>query len=119
AEPEVPTVVVEAVGPSRGPADAPVTIVEFSDFECPFCGRANPTIEQVEKAYPDQVRVVFRDFPLPMHPHARKAAEAGHCANEQGKFWELHDKMFANQRALGVDDLKGYAKEAGMDAAKF
>ncbi|AKU91343.1 thioredoxin domain-containing protein [Vulgatibacter incomptus] len=119
AEPEAPAVHVEAIGPSRGAKDAPVTIVEFSDFECPFCSRANATLTQVEEAYAGKVRVVFRDYPLPFHASAQKAAEAGHCADEQGKFWELHDKMFGNQRALGVDELKGYAKELGLDSAKF
>lgn len=115
----VSLVEVEAVGPSRGPKDAPVTIVEFSDFECPYCSRANEALTKVEETYGDKVRIVFRDYPLPFHPNAKKAAEAGHCAAEQGKFWELHDKMFANQKALGVDELKGYAKDAGVDSAKF
>lgn len=110
---------VEAIGPSRGPKDAPVTIVEFSDFECPYCSRALETLEKVEEAYQGKVRVVFRDYPLQFHANAKKAAEAGHCANEQGKFWELHDLMFANQRALGVEELKGYAQEAGLEQTKF
>lgn len=110
---------VEAIGPSRGPAKAPVTIVEFSDFECPYCSRANEALTKVEEVYGDKVRIVFRDFPLSFHSNAKKAAEAGHCADEQGKFWELHDKMFENQRALGVDELKGYAKEIGLDSGKF
>jgi len=119
AMPEEPPVEVAATGPSKGPANAPVTIVEFSDFQCPFCSRANPAIEQVLATYKDQVRVVFRDFPLPFHDKAQKAAEAGHCAAEQGKFWEMHDQMFANQQALDVDALKGYAKTVGVDEAKF
>ncbi|HWV39327.1 MAG TPA: thioredoxin domain-containing protein [Vulgatibacter sp.] len=114
-----PTVEVAATGPSKGPADAPVTIVAFSDFQCPFCSRVNPTLTQVLDTYEDQVRLVFRDFPLPFHDKAQKAAEAGHCAAEQGKFWEMHDQMFANQRALDVPALKGYAKEVGVDEAKF
>ncbi len=119
AEPVAPPVHVEAIGPSRGPANAPVTIVEFSDFECPFCSRANEALAQVEAAYQGKVRVVFRDYPLPFHANAQKAAEAGQCAHEQGKFWALHDKMFENQKALDVDSLKGYAKDAGVDSAKF
>jgi protein-disulfide isomerase len=114
-----PRVAVAAEGPSRGPASAPVTIVTFSDFECPFCSRAIPTLERVMKEYDGKVRLVFRDFPLPFHPNAQKAAEAGDCAAAQGKFWEMHDKMFASQQALQPDQLKGYAKELGLDAAKF
>lgn len=112
-------VAVEAIGPSKGPANAPITIVEFSDFECPFCSRINPTIDQVMAKYGDKVRVVFRQFPLSFHANAEKAAQASLCANEQGKFWQLHDAMFANQRALGVDQLKAKAGELGLDAAAF
>jgi protein-disulfide isomerase len=96
-----------------------VTIVEFSDYQCPFCARVNPTLEQVRKTYGDKVKIIFKDFPLPNHPQAPKAAEAGHCAGEQGKYWEMHDQMFANQRALNVPELKQYAASLGMDAAKF
>ena len=117
--PELPRVEVEAKGPMRGPANAPVTIVEFSDFQCPYCGREAPVIERVMKDYDGKVRLVFRHYPLDFHPFAQKAAEAGACAQDQGKFWELHDKMFGNQSKLTVDDLKGYAKTLGMDASKF
>lgn len=118
--PELPRVDVEAKGPSRGPSTAPVTIVEFSDFQCPYCGREFPVVERLMKDYDGKVRLVFRNFPLDFHPFAEKAAEAGACAADQGKFWELHDKMFGNQQKLGVDDLKGYAKAIpGLDAAKF
>ena len=110
---------VAATGPAKGPADAPVTIVEFSDFQCPFCSRVLDTMKQVEERYKGQVRVVFRHFPLNIHPNAPKAAEAGACANEQGKFWELHDKMFANQGGLAVEGLKRMAGEAGVQAEKF
>jgi protein-disulfide isomerase len=113
------TVATAAIDPVRGPASAPITIVEFSDYQCPFCARVNPTLEQVRKTYGDQVKIVFKDFPLPNHPQAPKASEAGHCANEQGKYWELHDLMFANQRALNVPDLKQYASGLGLDMAKF
>lgn len=119
APPEVPRIEVEAKGPSRGPDKAPVTIVEFSDFQCPFCGREYPVIERVMKEYEGKVRLVFRHFPLDFHPFAQKAAEASACAADQGKFWELHNKMFENQQKLAVDDLKGYAKSLGVDAAKF
>lgn len=110
----------EAGNPVRGPREAPVSIVTFSDYQCPFCSRAEATINQVREVYGDKVRVVFRDYPLSFHQYAQKAAEAAGCAGEQGKFWELHDKLFANQQKLTVDDLKKYAAETpGIDAAKF
>lgn len=110
---------VAATGPAKGPATAPVTIVEFSDFQCPYCSRLTPTLEQVKQKYGDKVRIVFRQFPLPMHPNAQKAAEAALCANDQGKFWQLHDAMFSNQGALGVDQLKAKAAELGLKADDF
>ena len=110
---------VEAKGPSRGPAGAKVTIVEFSDFECPFCSRAHDTVEQVMKDFDGKVKLVFRQFPLSFHPHAAKAAEAALCAADQGKFWELHDVLFKNQKALGVEKLKDHAATAGLDVPKF
>jgi len=110
---------VEAKGPSRGPASAPITIVEFSDFECPYCSRAEETVSEVMRVYGDKIRLVFRDLPLPNHQNAPKAAEAAHCAGEQGKYWEMHAKLFANQRALEVPALKGYAKDLKLDQAKF
>jgi protein-disulfide isomerase len=117
--PELPRIEVEAKGPTRGPANAPVTVVEFSDFQCPFCGREVPVVERMMKEYDGKVKLVFRHFPLEFHPFAAKAAEAGACAADQNKFWELHDKMFANQQKLAVDDLKGYAKAVGIDMAAF
>jgi len=117
--PDLPRIDVEAKGPSRGPTNAPVTIVEFSDFQCPYCGREYPVIERLMKEYDGKLRLVFRHYPLDFHPFAQKAAEAGACAQDQGKFWELHDKMFTNQGKLAVADLKGYAKSLGMDAPKF
>lgn len=117
---EPPRVEVAATGPSKGPADAPVTIVEFSDFECPFCNRVLPTLEQVMENYGDQVRLVFRQYPLPMHSNAQKAAEASLCAEDQGMFWEMHDWMFANQDSLGVDSLKEQAAAMeGLDTEQF
>ncbi len=104
---------VAAEGPSKGPAGAPVTIVEFSDFECPFCGRVNPTIAKVRETYGDKVQVVFRQFPLDIHKNARKAGEASLCADEQGKFWQMHDGMFGDPKNLGVDGLKAIA--AGIE----
>jgi predicted DsbA family dithiol-disulfide isomerase/Skp family chaperone for outer membrane proteins len=106
--------------PTRGAANAPVTIVEFSDFECPYCGGLFPTLKQVEKNYPEQVRIVYRQFPLTnIHPHAQKAAEASLCANEQKKFWEFHDSMFGNQKELSVPDLKQRAVDLKLDTQAF
>jgi protein-disulfide isomerase len=110
---------VAATGPAKGPANAPVTIVEFSDFQCPFCSRLIPTMKQVEEKYGDKVRVVFRQYPLPFHQNAQKAAEASLCAADQNKFWELHDAMFANQQALAVEQLKAKATELGLKADEF
>jgi protein-disulfide isomerase len=116
-----PVVEVAAAGrPEKGGgAKAPVTIIEFSDYQCPFCKRAEQSVDKVMEAYGNKVRVVFRDFPLPMHSDARPAAEAANCANAQGKFWEYHQKLFANQSALGEDKLKSYAEAVGLDGAKF
>jgi protein-disulfide isomerase len=115
-----PRVEVAAEGPSRGPKDAPVTIVEFSDFECPYCGAAHDTVEQVMSTYAGKVRLVYRQFPLTnIHPHAAKAAEAALCAADQGKFWEYHDVLFKNQKKLDPTDLKTYASSTGMDGQKF
>lgn len=106
--------------PSKGPANAVVTLVEFSDFECPFCGGLFPTLKLVERNYSDKVRIVYRQFPLTnMHPRAQKAAEASLCANEQKRFWEFHDSMFGNQADLTVDALKRRAVELKLDTAAF
>ncbi|MBL8923908.1 MAG: thioredoxin domain-containing protein [Myxococcaceae bacterium] len=114
-----PRVTVEAKGPSKGAAAAKVTIVEFSDYQCPFCSKAEPSVDEVMKNYSDKVKVVFRHFPLDFHEKAGKAAEAAACADDQGKFWEFHKVLFANQGALDVADLKTHAKTVGLDAAKF
>lgn len=113
------TVPVVAGDPVRGNANAPITIVEFSDFQCPFCQRVNPTLARVREAYGDRVKIVFKDYPLPNHPQAPKAAEAARCAGEHNKFWEMHDAMFANQRALEVPQLKQTARSLGLDGAAF
>jgi protein-disulfide isomerase len=104
---------------SKGPATAPVTIVEFSDFQCPFCNRVNPTLKQVQETYGDKVRIVFKHNPLPFHQKAPLASEAALAAGEQGKFWEMHDKLFANMQKLDRPDLEQYATELGLDMAKF
>ncbi len=105
--------------PMRGSKTAKVTIVEWSDFECPFCGRAIPSMKKIEEVYGRNVRLVFRHQPLPMHQNARLAAEASMAAQEQGKFWEYHDKLFANQRALDRPSLEKYAAEVGLEMTKF
>jgi protein-disulfide isomerase len=109
---------VPAGGPSRGPAAAKVTIVEFTDFECPFCARANATVERILGLYPNDVRIFFRHDPLSFHLHAREAAEAAAAADLQGKFWPMFDTLFANQQALEADDLAAYAKQLGLDPGK-
>jgi protein-disulfide isomerase len=105
--------------PARGPSSAAIEMIEFSDFQCPFCQRANPTVDQVLKTYGDRIRFVYRHFPLPNHPNARPAAEAAQCAEEQGKFWEYHDRLFANSSKLTDGDLKAHAAAIGLDSAKF
>jgi protein-disulfide isomerase len=109
--------------PSLGKPDAPVTVIEFSDYQCPFCERFfTGTLPALKKDYIDtgKVRYVFRDFPLDsIHPQARKAAEAAHCAGEQGKYWEMHDRLFKNQRALMVENLKGLARDLGLNVDGF
>lgn len=113
-------VAVDIAGhPIRGNPKAPVTIVEFSDFQCPYCSRARPTVNKVRETYGDQVRVIFRNFPLQIHAEAQKAGEAASCAGEQGKFWEMHDLMFANQQKLRVADLKEQAAGLGLNAEAF
>jgi protein-disulfide isomerase len=105
--------------PAKGPADAPVTIVEFSDLQCTFCRRSNPTVAQVLERYPGKVRLVFKHFPLDFHKDAALAHRAALAANEQGKFWEMHDLIFANQERMGRDDLIAHAKTLGLDMPRF
>lgn len=116
--PRVEIVVAEGE-PARGPANAPVTIVEYSDFQCPYCAKVGETLQRITETYPDKVRIVFRDFPLPMHPEAQPAAEAAKCAQEQGQFWPYHDKLFASQGQLGGESYKKFATELGLDAQRF
>jgi 2-hydroxychromene-2-carboxylate isomerase len=105
--------------PLRGPADAPVTIVEFSDFQCPFCVRARPTINRVREVYGDQVRFAFRHFPLAFHDQAPKAGEAVACAGDQGKFWEMHDLLWDSPGRIAPPDLKEHAATLGLDTEAF
>ncbi len=106
-------------GPSRGESTAKVTIVEFADFQCPYCGQASEVVEKLMAAYPGQVRVVYRHFPLSFHKNAPKAAEAAMCANQQGQFWQYHDSLYAHQGSLQLDDLKGQAMALGLDFKRF
>jgi protein-disulfide isomerase len=106
--------------PSRGPANAAITLVEFSDFECPFCARETPVLKQIEDAYAGKVRRVFRQFPIAeIHPRARKAAEASLCANEQGRFWEMHGTLFEQPSALELTDLYKKAERLGLKTDSF
>jgi len=118
---EPPRTTVATQGfPSKGPTDASVTIVEFSDFECPFCGGLYPTLKEIETKYKDKIRIVYRQFPLTsIHPHAQKAAEAALCANDQGKFWQMHDAMFTDQKNLEVADLKSKAEKLSLNTTTF
>ena len=117
--PVVKKVDTPADSPSFGPAMAKVTIVEWSDFQCPYCARAAPMVEQIRQAYPKEVRFVFRHYPLPMHPDAPMAARAGVAAQAQGKFWQMHDWMYQHQRELNRDSLEKASASLGMDVVKF
>jgi protein-disulfide isomerase len=113
-------IALAATDPSLGSASAPVTLVEFSDFQCPFCQRVAPTLKRVMEKYGDRIRIVWKDFPLTqIHPQAFKASEAAHCAGDQGKYWQYHDQLFGNQSALQPTDLKRYATDLGLDANAF
>ncbi len=103
---------------TKGSPSAPVVFVEFADYECPYCQKVNPQIQQLKKEYGDKVAIVYKDFPLPMHHSSEKAAEAARCAGEQGKFWEYHDVLFYS-RQLDVDELKEHARVLNLDGAKF
>ena len=122
-EPVGPVTMSVGDGPALGNADAPITIVEFSDYQCPFCKRhSTNTLAALKASYIDtgKVRYVFRGFPLDsIHPYARKAAEAAHCAGDQGKFWDMHDVMFTNQGELMQDNLKGFARDMKLDVDVF
>ena len=108
--------------PVEGDPNAPVTIIEFSDFQCPYCGKFyKETLPQITETYIEtgKVKLVFRDFPLNFHQYAQKASEAAECADEQGKFWEYHNILFENQDALTIDDLKQYASDLNLDTEQF
>lgn len=117
---EPPRVEVSAGTSARhGSADAPVQIIEFSDFECPYCSKAAATVEEVKEKYGDKVSVVYRHFPLPMHDRAHMAAQASECANDQDGFWPYHDILFENTGRMQDEDLQRYAREAKLDGAAF
>jgi protein-disulfide isomerase len=109
------------IGPSpvKGPNSAPIKIVEWSDFQCPFCSRASPTLAQIEREYGDKVQIAFKHMPLAMHSKARPAHAAAEAAGMQGKFWEMHDLIFADQRAMSEAKYIEYATQLGLDVNKF
>ncbi|OZI63888.1 DsbA family protein [Bordetella genomosp. 1] len=109
---------VDATDHLQGPVDAPVTLVEYGDYECPYCGEAYPVLKQVQQALGDKLRFVFRNFPISeLHPHAVMAAEFAEAAALQGKFWEAHDMLYENQQALRPRELMAYGQTLGLDAA--
>jgi protein-disulfide isomerase len=104
----------------RGPADAPVTLVQYGDYECPYCGAAYPIVKDVQKQMGERLRFVFRNFPITTsHPHAEQAAEAAEAAGAQGRFWEMHDHLYENQKHLREEDLHSYAEALGIDVDVF
>ena len=114
------TLAVSARDHTRGPAKAPVTLVEYGDYECPHCGRAYPIVKEIQHRMGAHLRFVFRNFPLQeSHPHAEHAAEAAEAAGAQGKFWEMHDRLFERQFALEDENLLEYASELGLDAKRL
>ena len=117
--PQVQKIELRPDDPQKGPRNAPVTVVVFSDFQCPFCSRVEPSLTQLQKAYPNDVRVVWKHLPLAMHPQAMPAALAAEAAREQGKFWEMHELLFQNQGQLSPEQYGAFAKTLGLDAARF
>jgi len=116
---EDPVTIPVSGSPTRGPADARITLVEFSDFECPYCSVAVGEVNTIMTAYPKDVRLIYKQFPLSMHPHAPLAAAASLAANQQGKFWQMHDALFKNFRKLSRENILALAKEIGLDMDKF
>jgi protein-disulfide isomerase len=108
-----------AGSPAKGPANAPVVIAQFSDFQCPFCSRVEPTMTRIQEVYQDKVRIVWKNLPLAMHKNAEGAAQAAMAAARQGKFWEFHDKLFADQKNLDLETYRKHAEEIGLDTAQF
>lgn len=105
---------------TQGPADAPVTLVEYGDYECPYCGAAYPIVKQVQAEMGDRLRFVFRNFPITTsHPHAALAAEAAEAASAQGRFWQMHDHLYEHQQHLDIKDLDLYAEALGLDVQSF
>jgi protein-disulfide isomerase len=118
--PELTLPVSEQRDHIQGPADAPVTLLEYGDYECPYCGAAYPIIKEVQARMGDRLRFVFRNFPITTsHPHSEHAAEAAEAAATQGKFWEMHDHLYENQQRLTDPDLHAYAEEVGLDVEQF
>ncbi|MED5463620.1 MAG: DsbA family protein [Myxococcota bacterium] len=118
--PDLPRVKISAGNsPSIGAPDAKVTLIEFSDFQCPYCNRAREVIEELRSLYPDDLRIVFRDFPLKQHPRAHKAAQAAQCAHKQGKFWDYHNLLFSHPDALEDRDLREYARQLQLSPERF
>ncbi|HMJ00491.1 MAG TPA: DsbA family protein [Gaiellaceae bacterium] len=112
--------VAEARDHVQGPADAAVTLVEYGDYECPYCGAAYPIVKEVQARMGDRLRFVFRNFPISTsHPHAEQAAEAAEAAAIQGPFWQMHDLLYENQKRLSDDDLRAYAETLGLDLESF
>ena len=118
-EPPRQPVAIADGDPSRGFASAPIQLVEFSDFECPYCKQLEPVLTRLRDKYGDRLRLVWKDFPLPIHSQARGAAEAARCAGDQGRFWEYHDLLFANHQSLAPDDLKRHAATMKLDLGQF
>lgn len=114
-----PTLQVRSTDPSSGPSNAPVTIVEFADFSCPFCRTSALALDAMERAFPDSLRRVWKDFPLAEHAEAEPAARASRCAGTQGKFWEMHNALFARQKELALPLYAALAGSLGLDTAEF
>jgi len=116
---EDPVTIPVSGSPARGPENARITLVEFSDFECPYCSIAAGEVNSIMSAYPKDVKLIYKQFPLSMHPHAPLAAAASLAANQQGKFWQMHDLLFKNFRKLSRENILTYAKDIGLDMNKF
>ncbi|WP_161597653.1 DsbA family protein [Fluviispira multicolorata] len=121
SKPSTPKIKIDiGDAPSKGPANAPITIVEFADFECPFCANAQPVVDEILKEYKDKIRFVFKNYPLvQIHPEATNAAIAGECANQQKKYWQMHDALFANHTRLGTQTYNKIAQNIGLNISEF